>query len=323
MPPSTNHSPSNSTSTSSTPRHSRKSSKNLSSASDRDSNDSTRPPSSHQHRRDKTKSGSNIQQQQSRPRREPHQQSLSQDRQPSATQHGAGATLSQRPQLVSRAKSAPLVPNLIATRGPVEQRNAAQGVESSEDEIAQDPFFQRYTPQGGRSPELPMSPNPPIDENEELHSPVKIRQRNVATYGTDFTSDTNPLSPTFWTGTKPSLQPLQEITIAVVGSPRVGKSTFIQNAFDLAHVPVVSYTRRKMSLDGTIYVVRLIEMSYNDLDLDDDQCICWPDLIDNQPVPIIDGAFTLYDVTNRDSLMQMPETLSEWVHKGNYLLTDL
>jgi hypothetical protein len=137
----------------------------------------------------------------------------------------------------------------------------------------------------------------------------------MASYGHgNSAAQSNPLSPTSqWSGKHhQNSQPLQEINVAVLGSPKVGKSTFIQQAFDLAEMPLTTFTRRKMSLDGTIYIVRLIELGYNDLDLDDDQCICWPDTIEGTPVPAIDGAFTLYDVTNRDSLMQMPETLSKF-----------
>jgi ribosome-binding ATPase YchF (GTP1/OBG family) len=104
---------------------------------------------------------------------------------------------------------------------------------------------------------------------------------------------------------------LQEINIVVLGSPSVGKSTFIQRAFDLRTAPPTPFTSRKMSIDGNVYVVRLIELSYHELDLDDEKCICWPDVINGTPVPAVDGAFTLYDVTNKESLVQVPETLSK------------
>ena len=104
---------------------------------------------------------------------------------------------------------------------------------------------------------------------------------------------------------------MQEVNIAVIGSTRVGKSTFIKQAVDLEDLPRTPFTSRKVQMDGTVYVDRLIEIGYGDLDLDEERCICWPDLIQNAPVPHIDGAFTLYDVTCKDSLIQVPETLSE------------
>lgn len=108
---------------------------------------------------------------------------------------------------------------------------------------------------------------------------------------------------------------MQEINIAVLGSPRVGKSTFVQRAFDLRAPPHTPFTSRKMSIDGNVYVVRLIELTYDDLDLDDEKRICWPDVLDSLPVPTIDGAFTLYDVMNKESLVQVPETLSKFAAK--------
>lgn len=106
---------------------------------------------------------------------------------------------------------------------------------------------------------------------------------------------------------------MEEINIAVLGSTQSGKSTFIQRAFDLRSPPNSQLTQRKMSIDGNVYVVRLVELTFDDLDLDDHKRICWPDTIDRTPVPVIDGAFTLYDVMNRESLVQIPETLSKWL----------
>ena len=105
---------------------------------------------------------------------------------------------------------------------------------------------------------------------------------------------------------------MEEINIAVLGASAVGKSTFIQRVFDLQTVPTSPFTLRKMSIDGNVYIVRLVELTYDDLNLDDHKRICWPDMIGGMPVPVIDGAFTLYDVMNRESLVQVPETLSEF-----------
>ena len=104
---------------------------------------------------------------------------------------------------------------------------------------------------------------------------------------------------------------LQEINIVVVGSPNVGKSAFIQKAFNLQNPPSNAISSRKMSIDGNVYVVRLIELSFSELDLDNESRICWPDSVNAQPTPYIDGAFTLYDVMNKESLVQVPETLSK------------
>lgn len=71
-----------------------------------------------------------------------------------------------------------------------------------------------------------------------------------------------------------------------------------------------------MSIDGSVYVVRLIELSFNELDLDDESRICWPDSVNGASIPYIDGAFTLYDVMNKESLVQVPETLRKSGHQA-------
>jgi hypothetical protein len=288
MPNQSNHTPTNSESSSSTLRHSRRSSR---SQTERDfvaNKEAARSQS--RHRREKSNAHAPP---------------------PPPPSHGP---IASRPALKNRAKSAPLIPNHNET-DPARQRGHTQnGNESTDDEISGDPFFQRYS--APQSQEAHTSPHLSQQENEEHHSPnLNHRPKHIVTSYAGFDpSQSNPASPMYQTPlqTPPVPQPYQEINVAVVGSPKVGKSTFIQQAFDLGQMPLVHFTRRKMSLDGTIYVVRLIELSYRDLDLDDDQCICWPDVIDGQPVPAIDGAFTLYDVTNKDSLIQMPETLCKW-----------
>lgn len=71
-----------------------------------------------------------------------------------------------------------------------------------------------------------------------------------------------------------------------------------------------------MSIDGNVYVVRLIELSFSELDLDNESRICWPEIVNGQQMPLIDGAFTLYDVMNKESLVQVPETLSEFARRA-------
>jgi hypothetical protein len=105
---------------------------------------------------------------------------------------------------------------------------------------------------------------------------------------------------------------MEEINIAVLGSARVGKSTFIQRVFNLRSPSKSLFSSGKMSMDGNVYAVRLIELGYDDLDFDEYKRICWPDRLDGTPLPVIDGAFTLYDVMNSESLAQVSETLSKW-----------
>ena len=91
----------------------------------------------------------------------------------------------------------------------------------------------------------------------------------------------------------------------------MGKSTFVRHAFDLSSSPAAPFTFRKMSIDGSVYIVRLVELTYDDLDTDSDSRISWPEVLNGVPVPAIDGALTLYDVMNKESLAQVPQTLGK------------
>jgi GTPase SAR1 family protein len=97
----------------------------------------------------------------------------------------------------------------------------------------------------------------------------------------------------------------------VLGSRRVGKSTFIQRALDVRQDPPNAFSSKKMSLDGVIYVVRLFETVVGDITISDSNNITWPDLINEEnPLPV-DGVLLLYDVTNGESVLEIPEILCE------------
>lgn len=106
-------------------------------------------------------------------------------------------------------------------------------------------------------------------------------------------------------------EPLPDINIAVIGAERVGKSTFMQNAFDLPFPSDLHAVERKIEVDGSDYLLRLLEISIDDIDIDDDDTVSWPETIEDKIMPHIDGALTLYDVKNEGSLENLPEMLSE------------
>lgn len=115
--------------------------------------------------------------------------------------------------------------------------------------------------------------------------------------------------------TTPSFQisePLIEINIAVIGAEGVGKSTFVQRVLDLPYLPPSQATERKIPVDGNVYLVRLLELPIDDLDIDDEDPVTWPDTIEDKVMPRVDGALTLYNVKDRSSLENIPEMLSEW-----------
>jgi hypothetical protein len=60
-----------------------------------------------------------------------------------------------------------------------------------------------------------------------------------------------------------------------------------------------------------VYLVRLLELPIEDVDIDDDDTVTWPDTIEDKVMPRIDGAITLYDVQDKDTFDDIPEVLSE------------
>lgn len=107
-------------------------------------------------------------------------------------------------------------------------------------------------------------------------------------------------------------EPIPDINIAVLGAEGVGKSTFVQKTLELPHPPSEHATERKISVGGTDYVVRLLELSINDVDIDDDdETVSWPETIEDKMMPKIDGALALYSVQDRGSVENIFEMLSE------------
>ena len=102
---------------------------------------------------------------------------------------------------------------------------------------------------------------------------------------------------------------LPQVNIVVLGSSRVGKSTFIQRALDLREDASTDYPSKKMSLDGVIYIVRLFEILVDDITINDSRRITWPKLIEIPKQPSVDGVLMLYDVTDEESINEIPDIL--------------
>ncbi|KAJ5085982.1 hypothetical protein N7532_010753 [Penicillium argentinense] len=85
---------------------------------------------------------------------------------------------------------------------------------------------------------------------------------------------------------EPSKASLPEVTIAVVGEDNAGKSSFIKWALDMKYAPSSFSTKKKMSLDGSVYM------------------IIWPRLGDEAAAPIVDGVLMLHDATQPERFDQ-------------------
>jgi hypothetical protein len=55
----------------------------------------------------------------------------------------------------------------------------------------------------------------------------------------------------------------------------------------------------------------LLEISIDDVEIDDDDTVSWPDSVADRMMPHIDGVLTLYDVADRTSVEDVPETLGK------------
>lgn len=106
-------------------------------------------------------------------------------------------------------------------------------------------------------------------------------------------------------------EPMPEINIAVIGAKSVGKSTFVQKALDLPRLPPSKAAERKIPIDGSVYLVRLLELPIVDVEIDEDDTVEWPDHIEDKMMPIVHGAIALYDVQDRGSFQDIPDVLSK------------
>ncbi|PWW72005.1 ras GEF [Tuber magnatum] len=102
---------------------------------------------------------------------------------------------------------------------------------------------------------------------------------------------------------------IRDLCIAVIGARGVGKSTFIQRAYDLGAPPNEDAVIAKlMTVERSLCTVKLVEMDLAKLDLDSQQLV-WPRTVDGQRLPFVDGVLILYDVTNPASIAKLPESL--------------
>lgn len=104
---------------------------------------------------------------------------------------------------------------------------------------------------------------------------------------------------------------MSDIYIAVIGSNGVGKSTLIQRALGLRSLPTLAAMSQRMSVDNVAYTVSLIELDLESFDIHPNRQIEWPKQMNGQIVPRMDGALLLYDVMNRESIAELPQTLSK------------
>ena len=91
------------------------------------------------------------------------------------------------------------------------------------------------------------------------------------------------------------------MTIAVAGEENAGKTSFVKCALDMKHPPTSPMNKKKMSLNGSVYIVHLMEVDLTHVRFDEDKNIIWP-RAGRDTAPVIDGVLVLHDATKPDRL---------------------
>ena len=97
--------------------------------------------------------------------------------------------------------------------------------------------------------------------------------------------------------------------IAIIGSTGVGKSSFVQRVLGLSRPPISNASSVRMLVDNISHVITLLELDLEYFELNPSQPIQWPKQINGHIVPRVDAALILYDVTNHESVRELPQTL--------------
>ena len=97
----------------------------------------------------------------------------------------------------------------------------------------------------------------------------------------------------------------------MLGAPGVGKSTFVRCALDLKRTSTSSVSCKKVSLEGEISTVRLLEIGLEELEVTADTNLHWPASVGDYNIAAIDGVLALYDVQDQSSISRIPALLSE------------
>ncbi|KAI0156598.1 ras GEF [Xylariaceae sp. FL1272] len=108
----------------------------------------------------------------------------------------------------------------------------------------------------------------------------------------------------------------ESLNIAVIGANGVGKSHFIQKAMGLPRVPGANPTTARISIDNIPCTVTLFELDLEYFDVDPNRQVLWPKQMGGTILPRVNGVLFLYDVMNRDSIIELPQTLNALVNSS-------
>lgn len=198
-----------------------------------------------------------------------------------------------------RVKSAPVLPSPSKHKQDVRHRHVSQ----SSTEVSR-----------SRAPSTTFSRPPSSIGNPTIKSD-QLRGSSSSTYN-DVSSESRRVQSSN-TQSSPRDQ-TREVTVAVIGESTTGKSTFIHCALDLKRQMIDSSATKKVSLEGEVSTLRLLEVPMSAIGLSDDGALSLPLRVGGQEISHIDGALVIYDVMNRDSVERVPEVLSKWCFHGAF-----
>lgn len=104
---------------------------------------------------------------------------------------------------------------------------------------------------------------------------------------------------------------MEPINIAIIGAKGVGKSTFIQHLRRAPRPSTTNVTSLRHELDGAQYMVTLVELDLEGIELDPNQPVQWPKQIGGQMMPRMDGALIMYDAVNEETTREVPPIMGE------------
>lgn len=77
----------------------------------------------------------------------------------------------------------------------------------------------------------------------------------------------------------------------------------------MKNTPSSFSTKKKMSLDGSVYMVRLLEIDLQQVTFSQDKRIVWPQLEKDTAAPVVDGVLLLHDATHPDNFSEAKELI--------------
>lgn len=105
---------------------------------------------------------------------------------------------------------------------------------------------------------------------------------------------------------------MRRVALAVIGTPRSGKSTFVQHALDLKKLPTSRVSAKKVSLEGVVSVLRVHEVDAHEIEVASDGTLHWPLVDDGGSTGKIDGVLVIYSTSDVGSTKPLPALIREF-----------